>query len=218
MISNAVSSNRSHPSVRLIGLAAAYLRFYIALLGRRYCGHEYELPMVYIMAVLAVKPQGWRNASEYPPIISQIIKIKRFIVIQIAYQQVNEDYEYAEEEEMDLIALITKMVDRFIIRGSQGAMQWILDRRAYRMKIYYISTAAGHVDWVGDQIRYKQIEFRMDKLRDIVRGLVDRIYQALEEVLDIGRREFPVIPWDRLRDNPTREGIGHSFVYDERNP
>ena len=33
----------------------------------------------------------------------------------------------------------------------------------------------------------------MDKLRDIVRGLVDRIYQALEEVLDIGRREFPVI-------------------------
>ena len=62
------------------------------------------------------------------------------------------------------------------------------------MKIYYTSTAAGHVDWVGDQIRYKQIEFRMDKLRDIVRGLVDRIYQALEEVLDIGRREFPVIP------------------------
>ena len=146
MISNAVSNNRSHPSVRLIGLAAACLRFCIALLGRRYRGHEYELPMVYIMAVLAVKPQGWRSASEYPPIISQIIKIRRFIVIQIAYQQVNEDYEYAEEEEVDLVALVTKMVDRFIIRGSQGAMQWILDRRAYGMKIHYTSTAAGHMD------------------------------------------------------------------------
>ena len=70
------------------------------------------------MAVLAVKPQGWRSANEYLPIISQVIKMARFIIIQIAYQQVDKDYEYAEEEEPDLLALVTSIVDRYIIRGS----------------------------------------------------------------------------------------------------
>ena len=174
--------------------------------------------MVCAMAVLAVKPGGWRSASEYPPIISQIIKMGRFMVIQMAYQQVDEDHEYAAEEEPDLLRLVTKMVDRFMVRGSQGAMQWMLDRRAYGMKIHYTSTAAGNVDWVGDQIRYKNIEFSMEELRTMIHRLVQQTYQALAEVLNIPEDEFPIIPWDRLRDDPTREGIGHSFVEDERNP
>ena len=218
MTSHTVSSNRSHPSIRLIGLAAACLRFCIALLARRCRGHEYELPIVCAMAVLAVKPQGWRSASEYPPIMSHIIKMNRFMVIQMAYQQVDEDHEYVEEEEPDLLRLVTKMVDQFMIRGSQVAMQWILDRRAYGMKIHMTSTAAGYIDWVGDQIRYKQMEFTMDQLRGMIHGLVQQAREALAAVLDIGEDEFPPIPWGRLRDDPTREGIGHSFVQDERNP
>lgn len=128
--------------------------------------------MVCAMAVLAVKPHGWRSASEYPPIMSQIIKMSRFMVIQQAYQQVDVDHEYAAEEEPDLLRLVTGMIDRFMIRGSQGAMQW----------------------------------------------LIERTYQALEEVFTMSQSEFPIIPWDRLRDDPTREGIGHNFVKDERNP
>lgn len=62
------------------------------------------------------------------PIMSHVIKMARFMIIQMAYQQVDEDHEYAEEEEPDLLALVTGMVDKCMIRGSQGAMQWIFDR------------------------------------------------------------------------------------------
>ena len=205
-------------SIRLRGLPAVCLQFCLSLLARRSRGHEYELPMLCAMAVLAVKPQGWRSAHEYPPIMSHVIKIARFMIIQMAFQQVDEDHEYAEEEAPDLLAFVTTMVDSCMIRGSQGAMQWIFDRRAYGMKIHYTSTSAGYIDWVGDQIRYKQIEFNMHQLRSMIHGLVFQTYRALEKVLYIAEAEFPPIPWYQLRDDPTREGIGHSFVQDERNP
>ena len=41
--------------------------------------------MLYAIAILAVKPQGWRSANEYPPIMSYIIKMARFIIIQMAF-------------------------------------------------------------------------------------------------------------------------------------
>ena len=103
-------------------LQVLYLRFYLALLARRCRGNEYKLSIICAMAMLDVKPQGWRNVYKYLPIISYIIKIARFIIIQIAYQQMDEDHEYAAEEEPDLLASITKLVDRYIIRGSHGAM------------------------------------------------------------------------------------------------
>ena len=42
----------------------------------------------------------------------------RFIIIQIVYQQVNKDYEYAEEKKPDLLALVTSIVNKYIIWGS----------------------------------------------------------------------------------------------------
>ncbi|KAI4191861.1 MAG: hypothetical protein LQ350_008726, partial [Teloschistes chrysophthalmus] len=182
--SQGISSGASDQarSIRLRGLKAACLRFCLALLARRCRGDEYELPMLCAMAVLAVKGQGWRSANEYPPIMSQVIKMARFMIIQMAYQQVDPDHEYTAEEEPDLMALVTGIVDKCMIRGSQGAMQWIFDRRAYGMKIHYTSTAAGEVDWVGDQIRYKRFEFSMNRLRSMIHGLVFETYRALEKV------------------------------------
>ena len=81
------------------------------------------------MAVLAVKPQGQRSANQYPSMISQIIKVARFIIIQMAYQQMDQDQEYAEDREPDLLSLVTQMVDNCRVQGSQGAIQWIFDRR-----------------------------------------------------------------------------------------
>ena len=85
------------------------------------------------------------------------------------------------------------------------------------MKIQYTSTAPGNVDWVGDQIRYKQVEFSINQLRSIVHRLVFEIYRVLERVLYVSETDFPRIPWFQLRDDPTRKGIGYSFVQDERN-
>ena len=58
----------------------------------------------------------------------------------------DEDYKNTDQAEPDLLAHVTKLIDKYMIRGSQGAMQWILDRRAYGMKIIYTSTSPGNVD------------------------------------------------------------------------
>ena len=42
--------------------------------------------MICAMAVLAVKPQRWRTPHEYPPLMSHIIKMARFMMIQAAFQ------------------------------------------------------------------------------------------------------------------------------------
>ena len=95
-----------------------------------------------------------------------------------------------------------------MIRGSQGAMQWIFDSRTYGMKIQYTSTAPGNVDWVGDQIRYKQIEFSMNQLRSMVHGLVFEIYRALERVLYVSETDFPAFRGFSYAMIPPEKALG----------
>ena len=66
------------------------------------------------------------------------------------------------------------MMDRFMVRGSHGFIQWMLDLRTYGLKIYYNITIEGYVDWVEDQIVYKQMQFTMSEFRSMVYGLVER--------------------------------------------
>jgi hypothetical protein len=40
-------------------------------------------------------------------------------------------------------------MDQFIVRGSHSLMQWMLDLRTYRLKIYYNTTSCGYVKWVS---------------------------------------------------------------------
>ena len=40
---------------------------------------------------------------------------------------------------------VIKMMDSFIVRGTASPMQWILDLRAYGMKIAFSTTSEGHV-------------------------------------------------------------------------
>ena len=58
----------------------------------------------------------------------------------------------------------------------------------------------------------------MDQFRSMVHGLIFEIYCALENVLYVSEKDFSNILWSWLRDDPTREGIGHGFMQDERNP
>ena len=102
--------------------------------------------MICAMAVLAVKLDGWRTPHDYPPLMSHIIRMARFMVVQAAFQDISADQDLTAEEEPNHLSYLTQLVDQCMIRGSQRAMHWILDRRAYGMKIHYTSTSAGYVD------------------------------------------------------------------------
>ncbi len=63
-------------------IETTYLEFYIELLNQQYCTQEYESPLVCAMAVLGRSEKGWRDADSYPLILSRVIKIARFLLVQ----------------------------------------------------------------------------------------------------------------------------------------
>jgi hypothetical protein len=86
----------------------------------------------------------------------------------------------------------------------------MLDLRTYRLKIYYNSTARGHVKWVSqDEMLYKDLQFNMAQFRGIVHGLATESQRLLiDELLyssSSAAKLIPSVPWESLRDNPTNE-------------
>ena len=58
------------------------LVFCIKLLNQIYHAQEYESALVCAMAVLGRREFGWRDPESYPPILSRVIKVAQFIIVQ----------------------------------------------------------------------------------------------------------------------------------------
>jgi hypothetical protein len=68
----------------LTNIQKACLEFCIALLSQSITRKEYDSPLVCALAVLGVKEDGWKGAEQYPPVLSAVIKVARFKVVQQA--------------------------------------------------------------------------------------------------------------------------------------
>ena len=292
----------------------ACLEFCVELLNQRQRSHEYESALVCAMAVLGRSEGGWRTADSYPPILSKVIKIARFFIVQKALwldpaarqiidlwrkkqtdvpwaltsaddglEDLDEGYmsgtpssspapssmgsdpqlfradrsrasssELSSEgfgtpvypirrssmprrpvssgapssSPMSTISRgsgrtfpeqVERMVQRFMIRGTHGPMQTLLDWRTYGLKIHFNSTAPGHVAWMGaDEILYQDVQFTMGGFRGFVHGLVGATTDLLHKLLFT--ETPPAILWRQLYDDPTEGTPGWSFLRDSRTP
>jgi RecQ family ATP-dependent DNA helicase len=229
-----------HISVRVHGIKKACLQFCIALMAQRMHKHEYDCALTCALAVLGVKPDGWLGPDKYPSILSAVIKSSRFMVVQTALNVVgsgntgssgsnsnnsnsngssSRSRNTQASQQEGCVDYVEKLVDKFMIRGTKGPMQWMLDLRTYGRAIHSNTTAEGKIDWVGDRILYGETQFTMGQLRGMILGLVNETRRILmEDVLDIsGEEKAPKIPWSLLRDDPVQKKPGWNFVQDERN-
>ena len=92
------------------------------------------------------------------------------------------------------LQLVQQMMDRFMVRGSHGPMQWMLDLRTYGLKIHYNTTARGHVEWTGDELLYKELHFSMAQFRGMVHGLASESRRLLTEELLFGSHAVEPVP------------------------
>jgi hypothetical protein len=224
---------KGNQAVRLSSIQKACLRFCIALLDQRITRREYDSPLVCALAVLGVKEEGWKGAEQYPPILSAMIKIARFMVVQQGLEladlidessdELNDDSAYesdpSQQRPKGCLQLVQQMMDKFMVRGSHGPMQWMLDLRTYGLKIHYNTTSRGHVEWMGqDELLYKDLHFSMAQFRSIVHGLASESRRLLTEELLFSSKAAPVpaVPWGSMRDNPTDERPGWNFLKDHR--
>ncbi len=165
-----------------------------------------------------------------------MIKISRFMVIQqgleMSQQEIDrsrpgsrDSQSSSSSQEADQVIVpgclecVIKMMNRFMVRGSHGPMQWMLDLRTYGLKIHYNTTSEGHIDWVEDQILYKSIQFSMGEFRGMIHELVVETRRMLMKDLifeDDGFKPLR-IPWQLLRDNPIENTPGCNFIQDARN-
>jgi len=229
---------------QLNNIQKACLNFCIELLNQTITRHEYHSALVCALAVLGVNDDGWKGPDRYPPILSSMIKISRFMVVQKALDiskvedEFNDDRPYdfeiedtitspaaasARKKQGGCLQLVAKMMDKFMVRGSHSPMQWMLDLRTYGLKIHYNTTATGHIGWQGyDEILYKNIQFNMSQFRGMVHSLVEQCQQLMKDELLFcsssicTEDQIPKVPWKLLRDNPTDQRPGWNFLQDQR--
>jgi hypothetical protein len=158
---------------------------------------------------------GW-GADEYPPILSAMIKISRFMVVQQALE-FEKDEDPDSRHFVSCLTWVTRMMDRFMVRGSHSAMQWMLDLRTYGMTIYFSTTADGVIGWQGDLVLYQKIQFTMPAFRGMVHGLMDETRRILcEELLFSPDDALPTILWPQLQDDPVNKQRRWNFLQDKR--
>ena len=174
---------------KMRGLKKACLEFCIRLLDQKAQQNEYECALVYASAVLGAKSDGWKGVSEYPPILSALIKVARFMIVQYTFQlskrvtsssessgssngEEEREARRRREKKSDSLDLLTRMMNKFMVRGSHGPMEWFLDTRTYGMSEHYRSTAEGHVEWRGEELIYKHVSFTVTQFRGMVHSLV----------------------------------------------
>jgi hypothetical protein len=248
----------------LSAIDTACLDFCMELLNQRTRVEDYECALICALAVQGRGEAGWRDADSYPPILSRVIKVARFMVVHKAMRldpQAGEMIKILREHRMAgtwegesaidepgyisagysspppssqtiLIQFsqndqgrsfrdwVVLMVDKFMVRGTDSPMQWILDLRTYGLKIHYNSTTPGHVGWMGqDRLCYKELTFTMGQFKGFIHQLVSDTRQLLlDELMFTNTTDIPKIPWKTLYDDPTQSGHGWSFLQDTRTP
>lgn len=110
------------------------------------------------------------------------------------------------------------LVDLFMVRGTNGPVQWWMDLRTYGRTVFMNTPSEGHIGWKsGDELLYKQVHFTMGDFRGFVHGLVGRMREHLvHELMFCTQSAPPVIPWDGLYDDATQSASGWSFIQDLR--
>ena len=79
------------------------------------------------------------------------------------------------ETSLELLQKMKNIINRFMIRENHEFMQWMLNLRTYELKIYYNITIENHIDWIENQILYKQMQFNMSNFRSTIHDLMKRI-------------------------------------------
>jgi hypothetical protein len=103
-------------------------------------------------------------------------------------------------------------------------MNWVLKLRSLGKRIRDTTTGLGHIIWSddGEELRYKGFEITMTGLKRFVSQQVTIAQNQLHEILLINQVEdreavVPVLNVRMLKDDPTIDQPGWSFLQDPRN-
>jgi superfamily II DNA or RNA helicase len=216
---------------KMTKLQMACLNFCLELLNQETRNHEFESPLLAALAVLGVSESGWKDASEYTPILSETLKCVRFMIVRKAFETAKGwdgtrrgtrviDLDGGLDSGLDgredgVISEVTRMVDGFSKHGTSSPLENMVVLRAHGFSIHFDRTAEGRVNWKDrNTLLYENMEFTMGQFRSTAHGLVAEALGLLTDGLLYG--ELPAVPWQSMCDNPVNQTPGWSFLKDRR--
>ena len=191
------------------------LDFCLLLLDEQIKDYKNNSLFLIELALLDIKENNWHEIDSFPFKLSSILKISRFFIIRHAYKSLAIFYsknisENTSESDLDSPTIpdsnledksldrLTNLVNQFIIKGTYSPIHWIIDLRAYGLKIARNSTSIDQIDWDEETILYSEISFSISNFREFLYGLVYSTHTILfDEILfkSIAKlRDISVIP------------------------
>ena len=172
-------------------LSQACLNFCFSLLQEQYSKNEYSNVLICELAVLRIQKSeaqwDWMNSGNYSSVLFNMIKIAQFMIIEQAFQQCEQNMnksssddscrfsesenssEFSHIEASECLKLIKKYMNKFMIHETHSVMQWMLNLQMYSLKIHFNITAESSIDWVEEQISWKdQVQFTMNQLYEMI--------------------------------------------------
>ena len=105
------------------------------------------------------------------------------------------------------------------------SINWAQKLRVYGKKIRDSTTSLGYIVWSddGQKLDYKGLELSMSGLKQFVRQQVEFAQDRLQQLLLIHIEEtredvVPSLRLQDLKDDPSLNRLGQSFLTDVRNP
>ncbi|KAK4983396.1 hypothetical protein LTR66_008840, partial [Elasticomyces elasticus] len=132
------SNDKQREAERLPKIQKVCLHFCIELLDQSVTRREYDSALACALAVLGVEQDGWKGPEQYPPVLSAMIKVARFMVVQQALEsepfekdEFGGDGAYESDGSANAsrpgkkgcLQLVARIMERFIVRESHGPMQ-----------------------------------------------------------------------------------------------
>ena len=195
---------------------------------------EYGNTMISGLSVIGIGDDGgWRDVAEYTTTYSAVIKVARMLVLYHAYwehEDVMASGHLTDDDTRAAAASIFRIVRRNVRQfmtktpdiqwALPSPLDWIYEWRAYGMRIRFEASAGGAIQWRGERIRQRQIQFTTEELRQMLHALVDEARGLLAKLTAVeqeGISRLPPIPWSELEDDHSEDRAGYSFLHDARN-
>jgi len=192
--------------------------------------------------VLGLDRNGFQGPDIYTSILSSILKLSRFFVLKYTFKDDNLDTTSGEssDESSDIsgpenkfsgpdsskpLLRLKALVNRFLIRGLNTSINWLLNLRSYGLKIARSTTSSDLIDWNSDIILFKNISFSIFDFRLFLSGLIlltrTILYKEIlfKNSISISTRPIrasPAIEWSQIFDNPRDSLPDSSFLNNSR--
>ncbi|KAF3031175.1 hypothetical protein E8E12_000438 [Didymella heteroderae] len=120
--------------------------------------------------------------------------------------------------------ILDEVRERFMVRGTRTAFDWVYRLRSYAKKVVSNTTSLGYMMWSEDAetVTYRDTSLEMIALRDFVASQVKRAQRDLEDLLLLHPEEcrdevVPRVALHRLKDDHSNSQKGWNFLQDPRN-